>query len=213
MSWPYELTDKLIVLGGLISDTLIVHDANWVVVTRPRAEYVLFRSRNRNDRTRIMGDPVRYCEVLYQQPVSSGDDMVMADGSQVYVTHRFSVDVFYEYADADTQGASSEDAWVDAMESIVSGSEGLLTKLRLTEKIVYGDAPATSGGLTRVTETGVTRVTEGGVTRVTEGGSTVPTSFIANLGVPSPAPLNTIIPLSGDGKERAHVTSFTIDVT
>lgn len=176
MGWPKEVNDKWSALASLIETTLQVHDASWVVYTRRRAEYTLGRARNRNDRTRIMGDPVRYCEVIFQEPVFD-EAMMLASGEQYFSAHRFSVDVYYEYADADAQADSSYDDWLTAMESVTSGSEGLMTKLRLTHSLTVG-------------------------------------SNEVHLGNPSDdAILNAIIPLSGDGKERAHYTTFTIDVT
>lgn len=211
MAWPSEVNDKLTALGAIISDQLELHDGNWVTRTRPRADVVLFRATTRADRVRIMGDPVRYCEVLYERPVEPEEEYVLASGEQHKTTHRFSVDVYFEYEDADTQAASSYAEWITAMEDRTNGKEGLLHYLRLTHKLLsQGDDPVVEP---RVTETGVARVTEGGVSRVTEGGGALG-EFIAHLGNPSDvSPMNAILPLSPDGKDRAHVVSFVIDVT
>ena len=54
-----DITTKLSALHSLVQTTLQAQDANFKVYDRPRQLELDMKSRAQ--RTRIMGDPIRYC--------------------------------------------------------------------------------------------------------------------------------------------------------
>jgi hypothetical protein len=116
-------------LKKFIHDTLKVHD-DFVVVDRLRE--ATFKSQTRQERTQVMGDPTKYCEVLWSG-VGEGTQ-IDSVGDSVLDGHLFRVNLWYQYHDDERYEFSSQKVFDDICEA----DDGLLKTLRNTD-IIQGE--------------------------------------------------------------------------
>lgn len=182
-------------LASLISTTLTAHESDWVVRAKP---YGFETDKpGRSERDDLMGENLRYCEVLLSEAVEyPGGEL--DTGAQILVGHRFVVDVFYRYEDSDKTYQSSYDNWLVYMLSDYAGVEGLLYKIDTTATMTATLYNRDAKGKWAFTSSGAR----------TASGSTC----VLQLSDQQGARLDQLIPLDESGEEWAHYCSFTVDV-
>lgn len=114
------MKDKRDELVSYLTTILQAIDADFVIEDRFRE--ATFNSTNRNSRVAIMGDPAKYCEVLYitRNPITG-----TAKSTRRRTIHQFEVNIWYGYKDADTYANSSQKVW----DEITEGDAGVLPSL------------------------------------------------------------------------------------
>lgn len=114
------MKDKRDELVSYLTDLLQDIDTDFTVEDRFRIG--TFNASNRNARVAIMGDPAKYCEVLYitRNPITS-----TAKSTRRRTIHQFEVNIWYGYHDSDSYEVSSQSTWDD----ITEGENGVLPSL------------------------------------------------------------------------------------
>lgn len=137
-----DVRDKLVALHSLVETTLQAHDTNFKVYDRPRQLFLDAKSRAK--RVSIMGDPIRYAEVLLDSVQPDETPMTtLADGRAIQALttqagrtiDRFTIEVLYEYEDGASLSASSYAEFLDAVVSKDGSTKSLIGKLRETSTI------------------------------------------------------------------------------
>lgn len=112
------MKDKRTAYADLLRSTLQSFDAAYKVEERFRD---LSQAGSAKARAEMMGDPVRYAEVLHRPAEAGGSDN-RANSTRVRKDHRFRIMVYYEFDDKDSYSNSSQSTWDD----IVAGDSGLI---------------------------------------------------------------------------------------
>jgi hypothetical protein len=132
-----DITTKLSALHSLVQTTLQAQDANFKVYDRPRQLELDMKSRAQ--RTRIMGDPIRYCEVLHDSvQADATPTTLLASGKQIRTIQRFTIEMIVEYSDGANLAASSYKTFLDFLHSESASTPGLVYKIRTTNTLTSG---------------------------------------------------------------------------
>lgn len=98
-----------------------------------RLRSATFQSKTRAERVRIMGEPTKYCEILWQG-VGEGTQLDSV-GDSVLDGHLFRINLWFEFRDDDIYEESSQYKF----DNLLEGDNGLLKTIRDTA--IIPDAP------------------------------------------------------------------------
>lgn len=126
---------KIAAFAGFCAEVLQGHDATYAVSTY--VSDAVTEATSRKQRVAVMGDPARYCEVLY-----AGDEGTWETDDDV----RHAVDVFVYHGVGTADRADALDAFRAALESRDTSTPGLLHAIRAQGSIhIVGTETDTDG--------------------------------------------------------------------
>lgn len=139
------------VLADYIRHELQARNSNWTVSDRYRD--VTSHRASRKARHNVMGDPERYAEVLHVNDVAENAhfDSLTAAHRQQGTPHRFMVNIWRLFEDADQVASSSQPEWDEAIWATAAAHtgdhDGLVPSLRTVAHLkIESDQLVTSGG-------------------------------------------------------------------